>query len=100
MVEQIQSSDAFNTVGALELVNEPLQNTENGNTNWMVEHFYPSAIHFSMMNEEPKLTPRILEVPVLSNVVRFRPSSVGSQADARGILPRREMNDLGFIFYG
>ncbi|CAG8115628.1 unnamed protein product [Penicillium salamii] len=44
MVEQIQSSDAFKTVGALELVNEPLQNTENGNTNWMVEHFYPSAI--------------------------------------------------------
>ncbi|KAK9852659.1 hypothetical protein MYU51_007775 [Penicillium brevicompactum] len=44
MVEQIQGSDAFNTVGALELVNEPLQNTENGNTNWMVEHFYPSAI--------------------------------------------------------
>lgn len=53
-----------------------------------------------MMNEEPKLTPRILEVPVLSNVVRFRPSSVGSQADARGILPRRKMNDLGFILYG
>ena len=31
-------------MGALELVNEPLQNTEDGNTAWMVEHFYPTAI--------------------------------------------------------
>jgi hypothetical protein len=23
---------------------EPLQNTENGDTNWLVEHFYPSDI--------------------------------------------------------
>ncbi|OQE18733.1 hypothetical protein PENSTE_c017G04825 [Penicillium steckii] len=45
MVEQIHNNqDAYKTVGALELVNEPLQNTENGDTNWMVEHFYPSAI--------------------------------------------------------
>jgi len=45
MVEQIHNNqEAYKTVGALELVNEPLQNTENGDTNWMVEHFYPSAI--------------------------------------------------------
>lgn len=45
MVEQVHNNkDSFNTVGALELVNEPLQNTENADTNWMVEHFYPSAI--------------------------------------------------------
>ncbi|GMG31317.1 unnamed protein product [Aspergillus oryzae] len=43
--EQIHNNrSAFKNVGALELVNEPLQNTENADTNWMVEHFYPSAI--------------------------------------------------------
>lgn len=44
MVEKIHSSDAFSNVGALEIVNEPLQLTENGQTAWMVEHYYPSAV--------------------------------------------------------
>ncbi|KAE8136074.1 glycoside hydrolase superfamily [Aspergillus pseudotamarii] len=45
ILEQIHANrSAFKNVGALELVNEPLQNTENDDTNWMVEHFYPTAI--------------------------------------------------------
>ena len=45
IIEKVNSNrSAFKNVGALELVNEPLQNTENADTNWMVEHFYPSAI--------------------------------------------------------
>lgn len=74
IVENIHNnSDAFQTVGALELVNEPLQNTEDGDTNWMVEHFYPTAIdrirakeaglgvsstdalHITMMVREPRV---------------------------------------------
>ncbi|KAL2013224.1 hypothetical protein VTN00DRAFT_749 [Thermoascus crustaceus] len=44
MVEKVHSSDAFSNVGALEIINEPLQLTENGQTAWMVEHYYPSAV--------------------------------------------------------
>jgi hypothetical protein len=45
MVERIhKDKDAFSTVGVFQLMKEPLQNTENGDTNWLVEHFYPSDI--------------------------------------------------------
>lgn len=45
LIENFQKdTSAFNNVGALELVNEPLQNTEDADTDWLVEKFYPTAI--------------------------------------------------------
>ncbi|KAF2087572.1 glycoside hydrolase family 5 protein, partial [Saccharata proteae CBS 121410] len=40
----IHTSNAFRNVGALEIINEPKYNTIDGDTKWMVEHYYGSAI--------------------------------------------------------
>lgn len=43
MTENIHHNSTLRNVGAFELVNEPLRE-DSGNTRWMVEHYYPSAI--------------------------------------------------------
>ncbi|KAF4303788.1 putative endo-beta- - protein [Botryosphaeria dothidea] len=43
MTENIHHNSTLRNVGAIELVNEPLRE-DSGNTRWMVEHYYPSAI--------------------------------------------------------
>ncbi|KAK8235177.1 glucan endo-1,6-beta-glucosidase B [Phyllosticta capitalensis] len=43
IANQTHSNSAFRNVGALELVNEP-KREDSGDTQWMVEHYYGSAI--------------------------------------------------------
>ncbi|KAJ9285713.1 CAZyme family GH5 [Paecilomyces variotii] len=44
IIENIHSSDDFSNVGTVEIINEPLQNTVNAQTSWLVKTFYPTAI--------------------------------------------------------